>query len=180
MNAQNVEVSARDQLERDAFGLSTRCQTDHKGKPAEHRGEDFVVILEVPVHRIGNGVAAPVVPVVPATHSQQNQFLGILDREQSKKNLIEQGEDGRVGADAEGQGQDGDGGKAGAPPERAQRVLEVAKQCAKPHGTAHRQLLPSELRTERRELGGKSLVATDYTWGGRREKQWPYDAVRLP
>ncbi|MBM3810212.1 MAG: hypothetical protein FJW20_01125 [Acidimicrobiia bacterium] len=48
-----------------------------------------------------------------AGDAQLDQFGGIADGEQAENDLVEQGEDGSVGADAEGEREDGGKSEAG-------------------------------------------------------------------
>ena len=59
------------------------------------------MVLEIPVHRIGDGVAAPIAAVVLAAHGEQCQLLRLLYGQEAQQNLVEQCKDGRVRADAE-------------------------------------------------------------------------------
>src|SRR5260370_41007815 len=81
---------------------------------------------------MGNGVAAPVAAVVTAHHGEQDELLGILDGEEAKENLVQEGKDGGVGANAESQREDGHGGEARSASEHAEGVLEVAKDGVEP------------------------------------------------
>src|SRR5580704_5875254 len=76
---------------------------------------------------MGNGVAAPVAAVMAAAHGEEDEFLRILDGEEAEEDLVEKGENGGVGADAEGESQDSDSGETGSAGEGAESVLEVAK-----------------------------------------------------
>jgi hypothetical protein len=58
-----------------------------------------------------------------AAHGEEDEFAGIFDREKAEEDLVEESEDGGVGADAEGQSEDGDGGEAGSTAEGAERVF---------------------------------------------------------
>ncbi len=60
------------------------------------------------------------------------QLLGIFDRDGAKANGINKLKDGGVGADAEGEGQDGDDGEAGAQAKKPKSVAKVAPEIG--HG----------------------------------------------
>src|SRR3989442_1315350 len=81
---------------------------------------------------MGNGVAAPVAAIVTAHHGEQDELLGILDEEEAKENLVQEGKDGGVCADAECQGEDGYSGEAGSAGKHAEGVLQVAKDGVEP------------------------------------------------
>ncbi len=131
-NAESGKVGAGNQFHRHTFGLLAEGKARGIGKAAEHVGEDLVVLAEIAEHRMGDGVASPVAAVVAPFHGEQDELLGILDGEETEENLVEEGEDGGVGADAESQGEDGYGGEAGSAGEHAEGVLEVAKDDVEP------------------------------------------------
>ena len=54
---------------------------------------------------------------------------GIMDGERAKEYGVNDGEDGRVGSDADGQGENGDDGEAGRFEEDAETVAKVLKEC---------------------------------------------------
>ena len=59
---------------------------------------------------------------------EHHQALGIAHRELAQQDLVDQREDRGVGADAERQRQDGDGGEERAAAEAAQRQAEVVRR----------------------------------------------------
>src|SRR5690348_15999780 len=59
----------------------------------------------------------------------------------SKEDRIDETENGRVGPDADGQGQNGDGGECGRPPKIPQGVLEVLAQRIDPAAQGQRPRL---------------------------------------
>jgi len=81
---------------------------------------------------MGDGVAAPIAAVVVAAHGEKDELLRILDGEEAQQDLIEERENGGVGANAESQREDGYGGEAGSTGEHAEGVLEVAKDGVEP------------------------------------------------
>ncbi|MBI3800889.1 MAG: hypothetical protein HY268_28430 [Deltaproteobacteria bacterium] len=56
-----------------------------------------------------------------------DELLRLADGQQAEHHGIDQAEDGSVGANPEGEGEDGHGGEAGALPESAQSIAEVGK-----------------------------------------------------
>jgi hypothetical protein len=118
------------------------CNADVIREAAEHSCEDLVVVLEVSVHEIRDGVAAPIAAVMAAVHGEQGQLLRIFYREEAKKDLVEQGEDGGVGAYTEGKGEDGNGGEARAAAEGAKGILEVAGRGFEPAEEVHGSSAP--------------------------------------
>src|SRR5712664_4683079 len=95
---------------------------------------------------MGNGVAAPVAAIVTAHHGEQDELLGILDGEEAKENLVQEGKDGGVCADAESERENGYGGETGSAGEQAEGVLEVAKDGVEP---------ASEGKAADRGIGGR-------------------------
>jgi hypothetical protein len=55
---------------------------------------------------------------------------GIADRETAEKELVQQAEDGGVGADAQSEGEDGYDAESRAFPECSACVMEVLEECA--------------------------------------------------
>ena len=84
-----------------------------------------------------DGVAAPVAAVVTPPHGEQHELLRILDGQEPQQNLVEEGENSRVRADAQGQSQDGNGRKAGSSREHAEGVFQIAKYGVKPADDVH-------------------------------------------
>ncbi|PYT67643.1 MAG: hypothetical protein DMG42_26345 [Acidobacteria bacterium] len=60
------------------------------------------------------------------------QTIGIVDGEGAEANGVDQSEDGSVGADAQGEGENGDHGEAGRLDQNAQAVPNVLNQVS--HG----------------------------------------------
>ena len=103
-----------------AFGLAAEGETRRKGEAAKHVGEDFIVSPKIAKHGIGDGIAAPIAAVMVAAHGEKDEFLGILDGQEAKENLIEKGEDGGICADAQGESQNGNDGETGSAREGAE------------------------------------------------------------
>ena len=64
-----------------------------------------------------------------AAHGEKDEFLGILDGQEAQEDLVEEGKDSGICADAEGERQDGDGGEAGSAGKGAESVFKIAKRC---------------------------------------------------
>lgn len=67
--------------------------------------------------------------------SKLQQALGVREREGTQKDTIDDGEDGGVGSDAEGEGQNSDYGEARGFGEYAEAVAEVVPEGS--HGSPH-------------------------------------------
>ena len=103
-------------------------------------GEDRVVPLEVPEHGIAEDpvaadglVAGGHPPRSRSRRFEADQPLRLHDRQRAQQNLIEQGEDCRVGADAERQRDHRDGGEAGALRQPADPEVNVPERLLEPH-----------------------------------------------
>jgi len=131
-DAKSGEVGAGNEFHEDAFRLLAKGKARRSGKPAKHIGEHFVVIAKITEHRMRNGVATPVAAVMAALHGEKHELLWILDRKEAQEDLVEQAEDGSIGADTEGKSQDGDSSKAGSAGERAVGVFQIAKYRVEP------------------------------------------------
>jgi hypothetical protein len=116
-DAEHREVAARDEHALAVEGLlapvgEVRVEDAVRGDAAERH----VGVLQVAEHRIAEhlvaaaGVAARVAPRLGPRRGQVDQPIGRLHRQRAQQHLVEQRVDGRVGADPECQGQDGDGG----------------------------------------------------------------------
>ncbi len=119
------------------LGLAIKGDTGVEREAGEHVGEDFVVRGEIAEHGVRDGVAAPIASVVAAAHGEEDEFLGIFDGEKAEEDLVEEGEDGGICADAEGQGEDGDDSEAGSAGKGAESVFEVAKRGVERSDSIH-------------------------------------------
>src|SRR5713226_8130227 len=136
-DSENREVRTRHHFELNEFRLAVRGEARGVGKTAKHFGKDFVVIAKIAKHGMGDGIAAPVAAVVVAAHGEKDELLGIFDGKEAQEDLIEEGENGGVCADAERQGEDGYGGKAGSADEHAEGIFQVAKGGVEPADDGH-------------------------------------------
>jgi hypothetical protein len=106
------------------------------GPAGEDLGERRRLLLEVHVHRVGVHPIPGVAAVVRAALVDHDQLARLAHRQVAQHDLIDQGEDRRVGADPEGERQDGDDGEEGAATEPAEGIAEIAGQIAhKGHST---------------------------------------------
>src|SRR6266849_5198154 len=123
---------------------------------------------------MGDGIAAPVAAVVASAHGEQDELLGFLDGKEAQQDLVEEGENGGVCADAESQGQDGYGGEAGSAGEHAKGVLEVAKDGVEPAdggqaaggiiaGLGHRNP-PGQLEVKTKNVGKSLMKVRKDSW----------------
>jgi hypothetical protein len=77
--------------------------------PADKAGEDALVAFELAKHGIREGDFG-----VGASGGELDEAFRVADREVAEEEGVDQREDGGVGADAEGEREDGDGGEDGA------------------------------------------------------------------
>ena len=87
-------------------------------------GETVVLIAPVQEIRARNSVAVSRGLLRP----NHDQAAGVPVRQGAEQDAVHHAEHGRVGADAEGQRQSGDGREAGALPHHAKRVTDVLRQ----------------------------------------------------
>ena len=72
---------------------------------AHHACEDCILVADVLIHRVREGIAAVIAAVMAADAFQENESLRIAYWQGLQDELVNQGEDGGVGADAEGERQ---------------------------------------------------------------------------
>ena len=93
---------------------------------AEHAVKHLIVGAQLAVQGIGKKVIAP--PAFSnecASPIQQRQPLRFLHGKLPEKSLMDEGEDGGVGADSQPDREQGDEGEGSIPQESAQSVLDV-------------------------------------------------------
>ena len=100
-HTEDREEGAGHQVAADPLGASTGADVHVHAVAAEHAGKHRVVVGEVAIHRIGEDEAiAPPAAGVRAAALQQDQLVRGLDRHDAQQHLVDQGEDGGIGADA--------------------------------------------------------------------------------
>src|SRR4029077_2390754 len=85
--------------------------------------EDTGVVAKIP--KLGDGHADVVRVGVANVVIDANELLGMWERERLEKDGVYDGKDGDVGADAEGESQDGDESEAGASTKHARGVAKI-------------------------------------------------------
>src|SRR5260370_32462033 len=113
-DAESGEVGAGNEFHGYALRLLAKGKTRGIGKPAKHIGEDFVVLAKITEHGVRDGIAAPVAAIVAPAHGEKDELLGLLDGEEAKEDLVQEGKDGGVCADAESESQYSYWGKTGS------------------------------------------------------------------
>jgi hypothetical protein len=128
-HAEHVEVRARDHEPAHLLDSAVNRELVAIHVERGNAAERPVVIAHQLEARIGwgagtAGLAAAVV--------DEDEPVGILDRQFLHQHLVHQAEDGRVGADAERERHRGDDGVGGRPAHRSQRVARIRPQIVEP------------------------------------------------
>jgi hypothetical protein len=113
--------------------LTAPIQGEGKGVGSQ-TGEDGILVAIVFVVRKGSGRELEVgVGVVGQSVAgvHLGEFRGFIDRERMEENGVDDGENGGVGADAEAEREDGDGGEAGAFEEVAESAANILTKILK-------------------------------------------------
>ena len=119
--------------------LAARREVEHRLAAAgtgEGAGEEVFAVAQLLPDRVGEDVVV--------VHRDLHQLFRMSDRERAQHHGVDQAEDRRVGADAEGEREDGDQREAGAPAQHARRVAQIGDQRLEPDedvGVAHPLLL---------------------------------------
>src|ERR1022692_4400325 len=99
-HAEDLEVASGDAFAVNPIRFPFGADTKGSFPAAEHSTEDLVVVAKILVPRVGELVAAVVAAVVRTAAPQQDELLGVLDWQQAQEDLVHQGENGGIGADA--------------------------------------------------------------------------------
>ena len=132
IHAEHLKIVARHQFTSHTFGLTVSGHAEGKRITGNHAGKDLISITQVLIHRIGKCAALqPIAPGVSSSCSrraQNHQFLRMGDRQQPQKNLVSEGEDRGVGADAKRQRDYGYGRESGSLPQLAKSVANILEE----------------------------------------------------
>ena len=116
LHPQHVEIVSRDQFGRDEFRLVMPLHTGLGPGGCEQAAEHRVVVAEIAIHGIRERKTLintrTGVTVEAACGLQNHEAVGVLYRKAAEQGLVEQAEDGGVGADAKCQRDDCHRGKA--------------------------------------------------------------------
>jgi len=120
-NAQHCEEVARDFGDDGTVGATVGPDADEVESEGGHVGEDgcLLVVQEIEIGSLvwfGGGAAL---------HTDDDEVVGVFDRERAEEEDVGETEDRSVGADAERQGEYGDEGEAGALAEHANGEADV-------------------------------------------------------
>jgi hypothetical protein len=100
LHAKHREVVPRYHLGLDALGSVVHADGRRHEAAAQDVGKRLRPLLEVLVDGIGVHPRSHVAAVVIAQLVQHDQFLGCFHRELAQQNLVDEGEDCGIGADA--------------------------------------------------------------------------------
>ena len=126
-DAQNGEVVAGDEVRADQFRVALERRADGGRVSAEHAAEDLVLVADLLIHRVGEAVGSVVAAVMFAASGEHHKLLRMLDRKGLQDELVNQCEDRRIGADAEGQRKYRNGQKNGGFAQSAHRIKEISQ-----------------------------------------------------
>ena len=115
------------------FGLIVPIDADVGSVDGDDSGEDLVFVAQVFVHRVGEVVAhVSAEDAGAATEAagpiEADELLRLLDGEHAEEDLIEEGEDGGVGSDAERERENDGEGEAWGFAKLSQRVAHILKK----------------------------------------------------
>jgi hypothetical protein len=106
LHSEHRKIVAGNHLGQDAFRLVVDADGGTDQSAAQHLGERLGALLKVLVHGIRMHPCTHVAAVVCALLIEHHQPLGLPDGQLPQQDLVEQRENGRIGADAEGEGED--------------------------------------------------------------------------
>ena len=138
LDAKHREVVAGDQLGVDPLGLVVDAHRRGHEAAAEHLRQRLGLLLQILVERVRVHARAHVAAHVRALLVEHHQLVGGVNGQLAQQELVDQREDRGVGADAERQGEDGDGGKQRAAAKAAERQAEVVQKGGHEHLTEFR------------------------------------------
>ena len=110
------------------LGLAASREAVAEAPRDGHGGESFVVFLPVAEIGIGDGAIFE----IGLAFVEDDELVGMGIGQRIQKNAVDHGEQGSVGADAEGQGKDGDRGEAGILAERTGAKAQILNEFFEP------------------------------------------------
>jgi hypothetical protein len=126
-HTQHGEVVAGDHLGLEALGLVVDADRRRDESPAQHFGERFGAFLEILIDGIRVHPRSHVAAVVRALLVELHELVRVRDGQLPQQQLIQQGEDRGIGADAECQRQDRHGREQRTAAQPAQRQAKIAE-----------------------------------------------------
>ena len=132
------KIGARHELALNAVGLAADADIHGAAPTAKHAAEDRVVIAKIRVHGVGQFILPVIRSVVISAAPKLDQLFGIFHGQEAQQHLIDQGEDGSIRANPQGQGQDGDDGEGRRLGERAEGEADVVSETRHVQDTVER------------------------------------------
>src|ERR1019366_4829028 len=127
-HAERLEVVAGYEFGVDSLGLTAEAEGNGGAEAAEHAGERLRLFLEILVHRVRRHARSAIASYVRPGGPDHDELFGLRHGQEAQHQLIDQGEDGGVGADAEGQRGHGDQGEQRAARQAAQGESEIEQK----------------------------------------------------
>ena len=133
LHAERRKVVAADHLYVDLLGLVVPGNACRGRRGGDESAEDFVVVAQIPVHGIGEVmVVAGAVSAFrmnmsfgAAGEAEDDELAWIVHRKSAQQRLVQQGEDGSIGANGESEGDDSSDGKARRAQDLAQGKTKI-------------------------------------------------------
>ena len=132
-DAEYGEVRSGHDLPGHPFGSAGMAEVKRVAEAAEHAREHLVVVAELGVDRVRQFTAvAPVAAVAAALKGDLHQLVRVVTGSSSEEHLVHEREDRGIGANAERDRDDRDGGEAGSLAPGAEREPGVCEEAV--HG----------------------------------------------
>ena len=128
---QNREIISGHKLRADQLRAALICRAraaERQRERAEHAAEDLVLVADLPIHWIRNPLGPVVTAIVLAAAREHYYLLGVFHRKRLQNQLIDEGENCRVGANSERERQDGGRQKQRGLAQSADRVSEISQK----------------------------------------------------
>src|SRR5436305_3847459 len=129
--AEGIEIVAADPVAARVMRLASGGQIELVRSPGKDGGKGLLMIANLLPKgvaklsvSIGNSAGAP----MTALGAHDGELLGIFDRKGAQADGVKQLKNGGISADAEGQGQDGDRGKAGIQAQQTRAEAQILPQ----------------------------------------------------
>ena len=167
LHPQHGEEVAGHDLSQRALGLPLGLEAQGHRKARQHSREDRVLVAEVAVHRVGKGLIGEEGAHVGTGAVEQHQLLGASDGQEAQEDLIEEGEDRRVGADAEAQRGHHEKAEARVLAEHPERVAQVLDDSFHESSPAPRSRGPCQAGATSKAQAVKTLTRAVFAWSVR-------------
>ena len=117
MHPQGLKKIAADQVRVRSLSVTVAGNVDRSLAARQQAGKHSRSFAQTFVHRIGKRLRAivhiaPGMPMSRPGRAQNDELFRMRHSQFAQQNLVGQRKDGSVGADAEGEGENGDGGEA--------------------------------------------------------------------